>query len=230
MSHAETLRVFQRACIRAGIRLAFSQGFNPRPKISLPLPRPVGIESDDELIIINTEQCIIEDGEDFVDDYDGVSIYKKESYGFCSVVGKKLSAQLPQGCNLLSVEILDEKTPFIPYSAVYLLVIKPEYFKDEMKSTINGLLSSDEIIVRRQYGRGDSEYKTRQKRIKMVDVRSFLRSIDIEDDQDSPKIVINYEITPAGTIRVQEVLELLKLDMQMLAAPIKRTSVQWKGS
>ena len=52
LSHAETLSLFQRACVRAGIDLCYSQGFNPRPKLSLPLPRPVGVESDDELLAV----------------------------------------------------------------------------------------------------------------------------------------------------------------------------------
>ncbi|MBW7991664.1 MAG: DUF2344 domain-containing protein, partial [Planctomycetes bacterium] len=43
ISHAQTLSVFQRACVRAGIEIRYSQGFNPRPRLSLPLPRPVGV-------------------------------------------------------------------------------------------------------------------------------------------------------------------------------------------
>ncbi|MHC4625895.1 MAG: DUF2344 domain-containing protein, partial [Planctomycetota bacterium] len=32
LSHAETLRVFQRACVRGHIKILYSQGFNPRPR------------------------------------------------------------------------------------------------------------------------------------------------------------------------------------------------------
>jgi hypothetical protein len=52
LSHAETSRVFQRACARAGIPVKYSAGFNPHPKLSLPLPRSVGVESDDELLVV----------------------------------------------------------------------------------------------------------------------------------------------------------------------------------
>ena len=52
LSHAETMSVFQRACVRAGIPVRHSEGFNPRPRMSLPLPRSVGVESDDELLVL----------------------------------------------------------------------------------------------------------------------------------------------------------------------------------
>ena len=49
LSHQETMRVIARAIIRSGIALIYSQGYNPHPKLSLPLPRNVGLASDDEL-------------------------------------------------------------------------------------------------------------------------------------------------------------------------------------
>jgi len=50
LSHHETVSMLQRALIRAGVRLVYSQGFNPRPRLSLPLPRAVGVRSDCEML------------------------------------------------------------------------------------------------------------------------------------------------------------------------------------
>ena len=52
LSHAETIRVFQRACVRAGVQIAYSQGFNPHQKMSLVPPRSVGVESNDDLLCL----------------------------------------------------------------------------------------------------------------------------------------------------------------------------------
>ena len=52
LSHAETARVLQRACVRAAVPVRYSEGFNPHPRLSLPLPRPVGVESEDELLVV----------------------------------------------------------------------------------------------------------------------------------------------------------------------------------
>ncbi len=53
ISHHDTLRLFERAIARGGIPIRFSQGFNPRPKMRIALPRPVGVASDDELLLVD---------------------------------------------------------------------------------------------------------------------------------------------------------------------------------
>lgn len=52
ISHHDTMRMFARALRRSGLPLAYSNGFNPQPKISLPLPRSVGIASAVELALV----------------------------------------------------------------------------------------------------------------------------------------------------------------------------------
>lgn len=48
LSHLDLMRLFQRALRRAGIPVARSKGFNPRPRISLAVPLPVGVTADQE--------------------------------------------------------------------------------------------------------------------------------------------------------------------------------------
>ncbi|MCD6377281.1 MAG: DUF2344 domain-containing protein [Planctomycetes bacterium] len=57
LSHRNVMNLCERASARAGLPVAFSKGFNPRPKISLLLPRPVGVASQCELLIIRFEQA-----------------------------------------------------------------------------------------------------------------------------------------------------------------------------
>src|SRR5574337_1790772 len=49
LSHLEVMRALGRALRRAGIAVAYSQGFNPQPKLSLALALPVGVEGRQEL-------------------------------------------------------------------------------------------------------------------------------------------------------------------------------------
>jgi len=46
------MRVIERLAVRAGLPLRYSQGFNPHPVLSLPLPRPVGVATRDDLLIL----------------------------------------------------------------------------------------------------------------------------------------------------------------------------------
>jgi len=50
MSHLDLMRLFQRAFQRANLPLKHTQGFNPRPSVSIALPLSVGIDSVCELL------------------------------------------------------------------------------------------------------------------------------------------------------------------------------------
>ena len=50
ISHLDLMRLFQRAFKRAGLSLKHTQGFNPRPSVSIALPLSVGVESVCELL------------------------------------------------------------------------------------------------------------------------------------------------------------------------------------
>ena len=52
LSHLDTSRAVQRTFARAGVPIALSQGMRPKPRISLPLPLPVGAEGLEELAVV----------------------------------------------------------------------------------------------------------------------------------------------------------------------------------
>lgn len=56
ISHLDLMRVFQRAFKRAGLLLTHTQGFNPRPSVSIALPLSVGVESICELLDFDLDE------------------------------------------------------------------------------------------------------------------------------------------------------------------------------
>lgn len=58
ISHQDTLRLFHRALARAGLPVRYSEGFNPHPRVTLPLPRPVGVASDAETAVVELTERI----------------------------------------------------------------------------------------------------------------------------------------------------------------------------
>ena len=72
LSHLDVMRTFQRAFIRAGIRVRHSEGFNPHPKMSIALPLQLGCESICELMdasilegpedMVSTLNCVLPEG------------------------------------------------------------------------------------------------------------------------------------------------------------------------
>lgn len=55
ISHLDLMRLFQRAFQRAGLPLKHTQGYNPRPSVSIALPLSVGVESRCELLDFDLE-------------------------------------------------------------------------------------------------------------------------------------------------------------------------------
>jgi len=223
ISHAEMLKVFQRAFARAGIKVRHSQGFNPHPKLSLPLPRPVGVESDDELLcvwmLIRDASCVMRRAKEAPNTIENVCDTKKSrntQYAIRNTIKDRLSEQVPQGCELLSVSLAKTNKPVQPCLATYIVPVQPVCVNDKLTATIEHLLASDSLIIERH-----REIKV--SKFRRVDVRPFLESIEL----DSRDIVIVCKITSSGSIRVDEILKLLEIDAEKLTAPVRRTNVQF---
>lgn len=58
VSHLDLMRVWERVCKRAGLPLATSRGFSPRPKIALAAPLAVGATSEAEILDLLLTNCV----------------------------------------------------------------------------------------------------------------------------------------------------------------------------
>jgi predicted ABC-class ATPase len=127
----------------------------------------------------------------------------------------KLSEQLPEGLELVSAGV-GRGVPQ-PRLATYLLEVRSEYVNERLKARTGALLACESLEVQRQ-----TDHK--RAKLKNVDVRGFLKSIELDDNN----IEVKCKVSSAGTIRVDEILRLLELDVAKLAGPIRRTSVEWE--
>lgn len=119
------LRLFARAVRRAGLPIAHSQGYNPRPKIWLLLPRPLGVSCLDELLLLGLPQ-----------DYSPQEL------------ADRLAQNLPAGITLRNCFKLEQSRSPLPVSAVYTLELSQQ---DAAKTTskIPALLDSTTLSVSR---------------------------------------------------------------------------------
>ena len=62
ISHLDLMRLFQRAFKRSGLPLTHTQGFNPRPSVSIALPLSLGAESHCELLDFDLESPVPSEG------------------------------------------------------------------------------------------------------------------------------------------------------------------------
>ena len=99
ISHLDLMRLFQRSFKRAGLPLTHTQGFNPRPSVSIALPLSLGVESVCELLDFDLEgetcsceeikdrlnQCLTE-GVQVLQVYDGGAKIKHLAYLSCDII------------------------------------------------------------------------------------------------------------------------------------------------
>jgi radical SAM-linked protein len=209
LSHSETVEVFRRACVRAELQVQYTKGFNPHPRLSLPLPRSVGVESDDELLCLRIKKSSLD----------------------IEQLRAALAEQLPVGIELFSATTSKTKPPFQPCVVTYVLDVRPKYVNEELKTTTEQLLASKSLTLDRQTDANGTRFKS-------VDVRRFIKSVVLteketmqgtaRDGGTAAILIVVCEISPAGSIRIEEILKLLGLDVEKLASPVRRTNVQWQ--
>lgn len=98
ISHLDLMRLFQRAFKRAGLPLTHTQGYSPRPSVSIALPLSVGIESHCELLDFDLTGCdvacsemvtrlneVLVDGVRIIDIYEQGSKIKNLAFLDCEV-------------------------------------------------------------------------------------------------------------------------------------------------
>ena len=195
VSHKEMMSIFQRALVRCGVNICYSGGFNPRCRLSLPLPRSVGVESNDELL------CVIVSGESGDEE-----------------LQSRISSQMPDGCNIFKTELLEGKRVFRPEWAVYEFALREgvsECMVDNLQAVRCALGGAGELFVERFGGAG--------KGVRRIDVSMYIESVECEQNV----LTVKCAVTPKGSVRVDEILQLLGIEFRDLCVPVKRRSVHW---
>jgi radical SAM-linked protein len=190
--------MLQRALVRQEVPLRYSQGFNPRPRLSLPLPRSVGVCSDDEVLC-----ALVDLGEDY--DLD--------------VIAEDLSHQLPDECKVSSVMVRDSKVTLQPQAASYSFPLKECAINDDFLAGFQGLEKAADGEMPIMVSRRASKRKT----LREVDVSQYVGSVKMEDGT----VTVNCTITQGGSIRIDELMEQMSISAKDLSGPIKRASVEW---
>ena len=135
ISHLDLMRLFQRAFKRADLPLTHTQGFNPRPSVSIALPLSLGVESVCELL-------------DF--DLEGESVP-------CDEIAERLNKTLVEGVRVLEVY---EQTQKLKHLALLDCVVTLEYdapLPEDSAAQIEELFRRPEVVVEKKGKNGPTE-------------------------------------------------------------------------
>ncbi len=135
ISHLDLMRLFQRAFKRAGFSLTHTQGYNPRPSVSIALPLSVGMESVCELLDFEIENM-------------GVS---------CEEIRRKLNDALIEGVSVLDVYPEGKKIRELAYLQCRLTFSYDRGVPQAAAEKFQGLFGREELSVEKKSKNGISE-------------------------------------------------------------------------
>jgi radical SAM-linked protein len=141
ISHLDLIRVWQRAFRRAGVMLAYSEGFNPHPRLSLAAPLALGVTGEAELMDVYTVQSV-------------------SNHAFTAIV----NPQLPRGLEISQVFPMPLEAPMLQaqmrFAEYEVSVPAPDI--EKLKHAIDSLMASESLPWQHQRDTGIKSYDLRQ--------------------------------------------------------------------
>ena len=141
VSHLDLMRVWERVCKRAGLPLATSRGFSPRPKIALAAPLAVGATSEAEILdLLLTDRVDLQS------------------------TMRALSAELTPGLRLIEIRegpLKQASLQSMLRAACYEVEVLDRRSSKVWRHAIDDLLAQDEIPWSHQRGKETKSYDLR---------------------------------------------------------------------
>ena len=228
-SHQDTMRMIVRAMDRAQLPVRFSEGFNPRERVSLPLPRSVGMTADDELLVVELTEAVAP--EELLSRLESQSPRGLRWHGAGSIVPAntphprrahyEVRLDLPAAELVLREGGPQEATSVAEAQAAGANTpndIPAGISSEQLQQAIARLMAADTWPITRRTGAPGRE-KTRD-----LDLRPLIESLSLAGS--CLRMVL--PITDQGSARPAEVLEALGLAGRHLAHCIRRTRVEWE--
>jgi radical SAM-linked protein len=129
-SHLDLMRVWERSLRRAGAPLAYSSGFNPRPRLQLAAALPLGHTGEAEWLDALLEEPVSADD-----------------------LAQTLVPALPRGLTVRQVHRVDLKEPALQtqiISAEYRVTVEWDESPEDIKARIDRILEAPELMHERR--------------------------------------------------------------------------------
>lgn len=207
IGHLDLQSLWERAARRAGLPLAYTNGFHPQPKIYFASALPLGFTSRSEVVDLRLDQELD-----------------------LAVLPERLQGVMPSGITILNVDSVDELSP-----PLQTLVIAAEYEVKLTESQVVpdpsiGLNSAAAPGAGRAWLMGRIEELLaksslpRVRRGKAYDLRPLIEKLELDS---ADNIMMRLTARQAATGRPEEVLDELGIAMEDVK--IERTGLIFQG-
>ena len=187
-SHRDVARIFQRVLRRAGLPVAYSQGFSPRPKIAFGLALSTGHESEAEYLDIDLDP----------ERTDGLEM---------GDLPARLSNELPEGMAVTAAVVIDRRTASLQQavtSCTWQIDVVDTDANTVAGAVARALAAETLVVTRERKGREVTD-----------DLRPGVLSLDVEgpveaeEDEGSRVRLVAELATQPRALRVSELLGAL---------------------
>lgn len=199
-SHRDMIRLFSRAFARADLPVRFSEGFNPHPRFSLPLPRPVGVASTLDRMVVELVRPME-----------------------CEELLRRLSDSMPHGLSILQIRMLDPAEQCQPLRVGYVVaVFRTDHGADDrvdpmdLASRVARLLASPPVLVERK--------NKKDGKPKPVDIHPFIDALSVIDGG----LAMTLRVSQEGTAKPSEVCAALGITDKAVPSWTRRVRIEWQ--
>lgn len=176
-SHLDMLRLFKRALKKTGVTLAYSQGFNPHPKMGFAQPLSLGYTSHCELLELETSR-----------DFEAADIQER------------IAVVMPEGITVLSVNVLDADVKSLAAAvteAQYVVTFPIAASGADYHKVLTDYLAQSEILAEKR--------QKKTKKMVTVDIRGKIRNIEIADAENLT-LVMNLDSGSTSNLSPEQVI------------------------
>jgi len=183
ISHLDIIKLMERIVRRTGLKLSYSEGFNPHPKTAFSPALQLGVQSHCEYLDMEFDEDVEED-----------------------LLIQKLNEKTVEGINFIEAKILTDKVDslvaFITHSRYEIAVDEEDENKiSKIISAINKINNTNEMLLTK---------KTKKGNIKEYNVKEYIGTIDFERKSDGLSIFVDICSGSVKSINPKKIIELVE--------------------
>lgn len=183
ISHLDIIKLMERIVRRTGLKLSYSEGFNPHPKTAFSPALQLGVQSHCEYLDMEFDEAVEED-----------------------LLIQKLNEKTVEGINFIEAKILTDKVDslvaFITHSRYEIAVDEEDENKiSKIISAINKINNTNDMLLTK---------KTKKGNIKEYNVKEYIGTIDFERKSDGLSIFVDICSGSVKSINPKKIIELVE--------------------
>lgn len=188
IGHLDLMKLFQRNFSRVGIPIKYSEGFNPKPRLSIANPLSLGIESEEEYMDVDLEDKI--SVEEFI---------------------KKMNSALPKDVQIIDGKYLEKGDSISSLIEWAVYEIRFNLLDSIDKTSFEGIIEEwllkEEIIITRSRKKGRSKIEQQE------NIKEFIKEIKLKEIQNNAiTIEVIIKSGDNGNLRPLDFMEALNRD------------------